>query len=416
MSNGFGFSRRTFLGGMAAAAALPATPGIQSDTKPHVAVIGAGAFGGWSALHLLRRGARVTLLDAWGPGNSRASSGGEGRAIRAVYGPDRIYSEMVLRAYELWEALARDTGRKIYEETGALWMMGKDDSYVRAALPILADLGFPVENPGVAEAAKRWPQIDFSGVVNIYLEKRAGALMAREACAVVRDRFVSEGGDWRQAHVRPGKIENNSMQSLDLGDGSRLTADHYLFACGPWLGSLFPDVIGEAVRPTRQEVYYFGTSAGRQTWLPGALPIWIDFGRKIYYGFPDIHGRGFKFADDTRGAPIDPSTAERQLTPTLLAEARRFISRRFPGLADAPLLESRVCQYENSPDGHLILDRHSKAANVWLAGGGSGHGFKLAPAVGEMLAESILKDVKTEPMFGIDRLGRTSKGTQFEKK
>ncbi|HYC89636.1 MAG TPA: FAD-dependent oxidoreductase [Thermoanaerobaculia bacterium] len=364
---------------------------LASKPPLRVTVIGAGAFGGWTALHLRRRGADVTLLDAWGPGNSRASSGGETRVIRAIYGKDRVYVEMVKRAYELWEQL----GRSLYVETGTLWMHRGDDAYVRGSAPILRDLGFPLEQLSLAEAKKRWPQIAFNGIQSVWLERRAGALLARQACSVVRDAFVEAGGTYRVEQVQPSIVESKQ-------------ADVYVFACGPWLGKLFP---GIPIEPTRQEVHFFGTPAGPTSWK--TLPIWIDFGERIFYGIPDTHGRGFKVADDTRGAAIDPTTLERTPSNDSVSRARKLLAERFPGLANAPVLESRVCQYENSPDGHLILDRHPNAPNVWIAGGGSGHGFKLGPAVGELLADAITKDREIPPLFRLARLQDGKRSTQW---
>ncbi|MDX1503386.1 MAG: FAD-dependent oxidoreductase, partial [Thermoanaerobaculia bacterium] len=385
-------------------------------TGPRVVVVGAGAFGGWIALELLRRGARVTLVDAWGPGNSRASSGGEGRAIRAIYGPDEIYVRMVRRAFELWAELEAACEEPIYHETGALWLLPGDDGYVSAAVPLLERHGFPVERPSLDEARRRYPQIDFEGISAAVLERRAGVLSARRACRLVRDRFVAAGGAYRTGRAPGGPIDGERLGALRLEEGPELEADRFVFACGPWLGRLFPDVVGEAVRPSRQEVYYFGTPAGSALYGPGRLPIWIDFDRRIYYGFPDTHGRGFKIADDTRGEPVDPTSLDRRPTGEGVEAARAFLRRRFPGLADAPLLETRVCQYENSPDGDLIADRHPGAADVWLVGGGSGHGFKLSPALGELVAEAVLADGPAEPRFRLGRLrGEGAPTTQFER-
>lgn len=384
--------------------------------KPRLVVVGAGVFGGWSALKLLRAGARVTLVDAWGPGHARAGSGGEGRAIRGVYGGDRRYVEMVARAFEGWSMLERDTGRTIYQPTGALWMTGLDDGYVQEALPILADLGFPIDTLTPKEAARRWPQIHFGDIHHVYLEQRAGALSAREACSLVRDLFVKEGGDYRQGKVIRPDDDAERLSRLALADGSRLEADGFLFALGAWMGSMFPDLLCDAIQPTRQEIYYFGTPAGDDAWSPHKLPTWIDFGTTIRYGFPDTHGRGFKFADDTRGAVIEPTTQDRRPTPHMIDAARAFIAHRFPALADAPLVEARVCQYANSPDGNLILDRHPTLGNVWLAGGGSGHGYKLGPAIGDLMTQLILEDRPTEPMFGLARLDQIKRETQFQRR
>ena len=371
-----------------------------ATTPMRVAVIGAGAFGGWTALHLRNAGADVTLVDAWGPGNSRASSGGETRVIRAIYGPDRVYVEMVKRSFELWSAIREP----VYTETGVLWMHRGDDSYVRSSLPVLTELGFAVDHLSIAEAKKRYPQIDFRGVKSVWFERRGGALSARRACEVVRDAFVQAGGTYRVERVN------------GLKDAKRFNADAVVFACGPWLGKLFPDVIGDRVRPTRQEVYYFGPPAGSDRWAPPRMPIWIDFGPHIIYGLPDLHGRGFKVADDTRGPVFDPSTGNRTPTAAGIARARQLLSERFPELANAPLVSAEVCQYENSPDGNLIIDRHPAANNVWIAGGGSGHGFKLSPAVGELVAQAIVSGKQIPETFRLARLEALEKRkTQFEK-
>ncbi len=412
-------SRRKFLGQAAAipvAAALLDGRELLARSKPHIAVVGAGAFGGWTALQLLNRGANVTLVDAWGPGNSLSSSGGKTRVIRAIYGPDRVYVQMVKRAFELWEKLSATTTDPLYVETGALWMHRGDDSYVRSALPILHDLGFVVDQFTVPEAARKYPQIDFKGVKSVYFERKAGALEARRACRVVRDAFEKAGGTYKTESVKPGPIVNGVMKDLRVEGGSHIEADTYVFACGPWLGKLFPDVIGERVRPTRQEVFYFATPKGSDRYMAGHLPIWIDFGERIVYGIPGIDGHYFKVADDTRGAEIDPTTQNRNASKEGLARARAFLAERFPELAKADVLSAEVCQYENSPDGNLIIDRHPGAKNVWIAGGGSGHGFKLSPAVGEMTAEAILSGKDVPAMFHLDRLREATHKTQFDTK
>jgi glycine/D-amino acid oxidase-like deaminating enzyme len=406
-------SRRAFLGSVAA---LPlAARAFAAPASPRIAVVGAGAFGGWTALHLRRLGAHVDLIDAWGPGNGRSSSGGESRVIRAIYGQDRPYVEMVKRAYELWEELDASTDQTLYTETGALWMHRGDDAYVRSSIPILKEFGFIVDKLSVEDAARRYPQIAFHGIQSVWLERRAGALSARKACITVRDAFQKNGGSYRTANAEPGPIVNGSLSGLRLGDGSRIEADAYVFACGPWLGTLFPEVLGGKIHPTRQEVFYFGAPQGSDRYAAGRMPIWIDFGERIMYGIPDVDSRGFKVADDTRGEAIDPSSSDRTPSAAAIARARKLLEERFPELARAPLLESRVCQYENSPDGHLIIDRHPQAANVWLIGGGSGHGFKLSPAVGEIAAARILKGKEVPALFRLARLHDGDKTkTQFE--
>jgi len=389
---------------------------VMPAPRLHVAVVGAGAFGGWTALALLRRGARVTLLDAWGPGNARASSGGESRVIRGMYGPDRVYTEWVARAFAIWEESGERWGERLYRETGALWMFAGDDAYARASLPLLHDAGLPAAEISLAEARRRFPQVDFAGVSSVYVEERAGYLAARRACRAVARAVAAEGGEVRTLRAEPGEIEGGAMSPLRLADGSHLSADTYVFACGPWLGRLFPDVVGDRVRPTRQEVFFFGPPAGDRRFDDDRCPVWIDFGERIFYGIPGNEDRGFKVADDTRGPELDPTTAERAPTSERLADARALLVRRFPAMAGAPLVESRVCQYENTPDGHLLLDRHPHAANVWLAGGGSGHGFKLAPVAGERLAQWVLGAGEPPAQLRLDRLAASPRSarTQFE--
>ena len=398
-----GASRRSIL---KAAVALPLADAVAAfpANKPHIAVVGAGAFGGWTALHLLRQGARVTLLDAWGPGNSRASSGGETRVIRATYGPDQVYVEMVARALQLWRENETRWGLKLYRRTGALWMASQNDSYEKASLPLLREARLAFEELSSAEVRKRYPQVNFEGVAWAILEKDAGYLLARRACEAVLEGFLKEGGEYRQLSATPGAIRGKEMQGLLLSDGLTLSADRYVFACGPWLGSLFPKLIGDRVKPTRQEIFFFGTPAGDPRFLEEQLPVWIDNGKEFFYGIPGNERRGFKLADDARGPIFDPTHGDRMPTLEGVKAARRYLEFRFPSLKGAPLLEARVCQYENSPDHRFIIDQHPGAGNCWIVGGGSGHGFKHGPAVGERAAALVLGTARIDPFFALSRL------------
>jgi len=375
-------------------------------TKPHVVVVGAGAFGGWTALFLRRQGARVTLLDAWGPGNARASSGGETRVIRATYGSRMVYTRMAVRALTLWKQHERRWNRRLFHGIGVLWLVESDEQYEKAALPILRDAKVRFEELTGPEVVRRWPQINCDRVRWAIFEADGGYLTARRACAAVLDGFLAEGGEYRQLAVQQPTPSGGRLSSVTLSDGSRLAADHFVFACGPWLGSLFPDVIGDRIRATRQEVFFFGTPPGDQRFTETALPVWADHGTTFMYGIPGNEWRGFKVADDTRGPVIDPTTESRVPSREALKTAQDYIAYRFPALKDAPLLEARVCQYEESPDEHFIIDRLPGAANVWLVGGGSGHGFKHGPAVGELVARLALSEAAPDEQFRLSRFAR----------
>jgi glycine/D-amino acid oxidase-like deaminating enzyme len=399
-------SRRAFLKNSAVAglAYVADTHGSAASRQISVIVVGAGAFGGWSALQLAQRRAKVTLIDAWGPGNSRASSGGETRTIRATYGPSHpLYTKMVAQALQLWQEYEQRWNVKLFFRSGALRMAGTDDSYESAALPVLTEAGIRFEKLSVTDCTKRWPQINFDGVSWSVYEPDSGFLAARRGCEAVLNAFLKEGGQYRQAQASPGSIVSLGMQGITISSGEMLKADHYVFALGPWLGKVFP-FLATKITPTRQEVFFFGTPAGDLRFAEEQLPTWIDGGKYPFFGVPGNHWRGFKIADDTRGPIIDPSTMERQVSEEKLTSARAYLRMRFPALAGSPLLESRVCQYENSTDHNFILDRHPEAENVWIIGGGSGHGFKHGPVMGEMVADAVL-GLKAPPTeMGLRRL------------
>jgi glycine/D-amino acid oxidase-like deaminating enzyme len=370
----------------------------------HIAVIGAGAFGGWTALHLLERGARVTLLDAWGPGNSRASSGGETRIMRGTYGPDQPYTEMVARSLKLWQKYERRWKRQFLHRRGVLWMAsGRDDAFESGSVEMLRAAKIKFQELSTAQMKKRWPQINFEGIRWGIFEPECGYLDARASCQAVVEAFVAAGGKYRQLAVLADGLESGPLRSLALSDGSRVKADSYVFACGPWLGKLFPQAVGGLVQATKQDIFFFGTPPGDDRFNDEHLPVWGDHRGRFRYGIPGSDRRGFKVADDTRGPVFDPTDGERVITPDTLKDIREYVGFRFPALKNAPLAETRVCQYEQTPDSHFIIDRHPAMENVWIVGGGSGHGFKHGPAVGEMMAELVLKKRDPEPIFQLAR-------------
>jgi len=376
-------------------------PAVHAGARTYdVAVIGAGVFGSWTAWHLRKAGRTVALVDAYGPASSRASSGGETRVTRMGYGDKEIYTRWSWRSLEQWKALsARAGGAPFFHETGMLWMARDQDPLTRATLATLGRVGIPHERLDRAELERRWPQIAFGPISWATFEPKSGVLMARRSVQAVVAELRRDGGELLigRASAPAGR---GRLAELALADGSRLRAGSFVFALGPWLGKLLPDLLGARIFPTRQEVFYFGPAAGDTRFAPPRMPVWIDFGEEIY-GLPDIETRGFKIAPDRHGPAIDPDTAERQVTPATLASVREFVARRFPALAEAPLLGSEVCQYENSSNGDFLIDRHPDFENAWLVGGGSGHGFKHGPALGEYVAAHVQSGEPVDARFSL---------------
>ncbi len=367
---------------------------------PDVAVIGAGTFGAWTAWHLRRAGHAVTLVDAFGSGHSRASSGGESRIIRVGYGDRDLYSRWAVESLPQWRELLAQAGQPdLFRRTGVLWLGHHDDPHVDVTARTLDRLGVVSESLVPAEMQSRFPSLDFTGITRGIFEPDSGVLLARRAIHAVVDQAASRGVDYRVASVEPPGLSQR-LCSVGLGDGGRLAADRFVFACGPWLPRLFPDLLGPLLRTTRQEVFFLGTPAGERRFTPPALPTWIDFHAGAY-GLPDIEGRGAKIGLTALGPDFDPDRGDRAPSAEALAAARRFAARRLPALRAAPLLEARVCQYTNTPSGDLLIDRLPGHDNVWLAGGGSGHGFKLGPAVGAYVASRIAGAAGAEDVVGL---------------
>lgn len=342
------------------------------------AVLGAGAFGSWTAWHLVQAGKSVILVDPWGPAHSRASSGGESRIIRMGYGADEIYTRMSMQSLPLWRDLFRRAGQpNLFQQTGVVWMAREDDAYSQATLRAFATHHVPHEI--VRDLAARYPQMRApAGAYGIF-EPESGALLARRAVAAVVEDAVRMGMTFAREPAP-----------------ARTT----IYACGPWLPKIFPELLRDRIRVTRQEVFFFAPPAGDGRFAAPQLPVWIDWADpRAAYGFPDIESRGVKLAFHRRGPAFDPDTGDRTPTPAGIAEARAFLAERFPALRGAPLTETRVCQYESTADEHLLIDRHPERADVWIVGGGSGHGFKHGPAVGAYVRDRVLGCGVAEPRF-----------------
>jgi sarcosine oxidase len=363
------------------------------------AVIGAGVFGAWTARHLRRSGASVVLLDAYGPANSRASSGGETRVIRMGYGPDDLYSRWAIRSLPAWRQLESETGVQIFHQTGVLWLSEDSDEYTPKMLDVLKQQNVACEQLTQGELGSRYPQLHFNQVSWAVLEPESGLLMARRSVQSLVDQLQREGVDYRHATVSPLQL-NESLSELKTVEGYRISAGTFIFACGPWLPKIFPELLSGRIFPSRQEIFFLGPPAGSNSFGPSRMPVWLYHQHPyIPYALPDIEGRGFKLGFDLHGEALDPDLDQRIVSEASILRLRSFVAKHIPSLTQAPIIETRVCQYENTWNGDFLIDRHPKADNVWIVGGGSGHGFKHGPAVGEYVASQVLGNAPGEPRF-----------------
>jgi len=400
-------SRREFSSSLASGALL-----ARAEKPATYAVIGAGVFGAWTAYHLLSAGHRVALIDEYGPASARASSGGESRIIRCSYGPDEVYTRMAKRSLSLWSNFFAQTRRNLLERIGVLWLAKPDNAYAEQSRQTLRKLQIPFRDLSASDLAREYPQIRLDPDAVAILEPESGALMARQAVQAVVASFIGSGGVYRHAAVRTPQ-GSGTLKAVVTSTGDSITADAFVFACGPWLGKVFPELLGNRIFVTRQDVLFFGIPPGDQWFAPPRMPVWIDFSdARGMYGFPDLETRGFKVAFDLHGPAFDPDIANRIVTPDKVAAAQAYVAERFPALVHSPIVDSRVCQYENTSNGDFLIDRHPAFENVWIAGGGSGHGFKHGPAVGEYMAARITgsSEPPVEPRFAL-----ASKHTQQQR-
>jgi sarcosine oxidase len=363
-----------------------------------VVVIGAGAFGGWTAYELLRRGANVTLVDTYGPGNSRSTSGDETRGIRSSYG-DRATGELwmlwareSIRRWKAWdEQWGREQKLNLFFTTGDLILRSSEAGFIASTREIWAKHNIPHEMLTVDEVRYRWPVINTEGIEVVLSEPDAGVARARRSCQAVASVFEMLGGKQVIARATGWETDGGRLTALNLSDGSTLSADQFVFACGPWLGKVFPDLLASRMRTPLGSVFYYGTPPGDYSYNFPNLPS---------YNFPGVTGwaalgpdnRGFRVRAGGGGTESDPDLSDRYIEPERLVRARDFITQRFPGLANAPLLETRACHYEQSVSRNFIIDRHPQMSNVMIAGGGSAEGFKFGPVVGEYVAQRVLGD------------------------
>ena len=371
------------------------TPGLIRSRALDVIVVGAGAFGAWTALHLQRMGVQVLLVDQHGPGNSRATSGGETRGVRTSYG-DRphgpIWTRWARESIRRWKAWDEEVGREtlapLFYTTGDLILRPAMEPYLRRTTAQWDDLGIPYEWLELDEVRRRWPIIATDEMTLALYEPDAGVVRARRAMETVAQAFLRAGGEMRTARVMPGEAAGGRLHGVVTDDGEVLSAERYVFACGPWLSKVLPEVMGRRLRIPMGHTYYFGPPPGDHRWEYPNMPSFGIPGSTGWAALPPDF-RGFRVRTGGR-PPEDPDRSSRAEIPQdAFTRIREYVARWFPLLADAPILETRACHYESSPSRNFIIDLHPGWENAWITGGGSAEAFKQGPLLGEYIAQRI---------------------------
>jgi glycine/D-amino acid oxidase-like deaminating enzyme len=329
-------------------------------------VVGAGVTGAAVARALAIRGWQVTLSEQYAPGTVRSASGGDTRLLRAAHGDNDWYTASAWRARSLWLELQDETGVHLWEPTGLAWFVHEAGGFEDLSRRALAAAGVPHDWFAPEAAFELFPSVAVDDLHAVLYEPEAGVLHARRATQTLVD-------DAERRGVR------RSAQRVDPDDVPE--ADVVIWACGAWLPKLFGDLVPVAAE--RRDEFFVG---GDARWV--GAPGWVDYGAG-YYGHGDVTGLGVKIAPDFASERIDPDTLDRRPDPSREREARDYATRRFPGLAAAPVIGARVCQYDLSPDTHFLVDRHPERPAWWLVGAGSGHSFKHAPALSEYVADCV---------------------------
>jgi len=341
-------------------------------------VVGAGVTGSAVARELARRGFDVTLAEQYSPGTVRSASGGDTRLLRAAHGDEEWYTRLAWRARSLWLELQAEAGTQIWEPTGLAWFAVRAGGFEERSIPQLAQAGVPYEWRSPATGAALFPSLGLEDLHGVLWEPEAGVLHARRATQLLAADAERLGVRTIAARVLPGDEPE---------------ADVVVWACGAWLPALFPAEID--VRVERRDVFFLG---GDATWRD--TPGWVEYDSG-FYGHGDVAGLGVKVAPDFPSSEVDPDTLDRFPLREREDAARAYATRRFPTLAAAPVIGARVCQYDLSADTHFVFGRHPERASWWLFGGGSGHGFKHAPALAEYIADCVEERREPEPFHAL---------------
>lgn len=382
---------------------------LQSRNKTSVVVAGAGIMGCWTAYFLHKSGYDVTLCDPYGAGNPRASSGGETRLIRYMYGKDEVYFDMAKRARKLWVEEGKTIGKQLFFNTGLLIFSEKATyDYAEASKGLYQKAGLKLEKISADLLKAKYPFLHVDDLDHAVYDTEAGYALAADSCKAILEYLKKSGVKFLLSGAKPGKYKAGKLQNIILNDGSMLSADYYIFANGPWMPKSFPELLQTKINITRQPVMYFGAPADSLSKDTNNFPVWMNrdaANKERAYGVYESNTHIFKMAY-TQMDPVgfDPTASERTVHETEVAHARYLMEKRFAFMKDAPLLYTKVCQHTDTPDKDFLLGKHPEASNLWLVGGGSGHAFKHGPAIGEKVNNLMLGKEEEQEKFSLSRL------------
>jgi sarcosine oxidase len=360
-----------------------------------VIVAGLGAMGSAAAYHLARRGQRVLGLDAHAVGHTLGSSHGETRIIRQAYFEQPAYVPLVQRAYELWEQLERDSQTRLLYLTGGLFVGPPDGALVAGSRASAEQHGLPHELLDAAGVRRRFPAFHAQPTDSALFEERAGILLP-EACIDAHLKLAAAAGA-QLHHDEPVLEWSAGDHGLRVNTAiGTYAADRLVVTVGAWAGQLLSD-INLPIQAERIPLYWFKPTVNAPQFDMGAMPVWIWQvpGDGDYFGTPHLAWPGVKVGKHHSHVFVDPDAVDRAVHPTDEQPLRTFLGNHLPDLNGA-VTDARVCLYENSPDTDFLIDIHPKFPNVVYGAGFSGHGFKFATAVGEILADLAI-DGKTTP-------------------
>lgn len=362
--------------------------------RASIIIVGLGVLGAGLGQRLAKRGWSVTLVDQYPFGHARAASASNSRIIRYSHGSSVADTRSAWEARSLWREIEEDTGAELMLHPGMAWFASDDDSWEADSQLVLEQERIPFERLDAQDAAGLFPDLSVNDLKYVLFEPDACALHARRAVRALCEHALVCGARFVGGRARPveGGIEI---------EGRLMTADRIVWACGAWTVKLFPELVHGAV--IQQDLYYVGVPLG---WQCPAVPAWGQYGERVT-GLGDLLGRGFKLGADCPGPEFDPDTGQRIPDLRQEAQARAYLAKRFPAIADAPLVGTETCQTTvlSTPIGDEILThagqrmmRHPDHPNMWILGDGSGSVFKHGPAIARHMQEILTRESRSVSM------------------